>query len=101
VRGEKSSWEESTAQVHNVRALGDLPLIVVSRAPKMSGPYPDWFPAAELERQWQTMQSDLVRLSTRGKQVFALGSDHLVPHRASKLVADSIRELVETQREGK
>ncbi len=98
VRDEKAAWEESTTQVRKVRSLGDLPLIVVSRAPEMKGPYPDWFPALELERDWQAMQSELVGLSTRGKQVFARGSDHLIPHRDPKLIVDSIHEMVQSVR---
>jgi pimeloyl-ACP methyl ester carboxylesterase len=100
VRGEKAAWEESTSQAHALSTLGDLPLIVVSRAPEMKGPYPEWFPAVELERDWQTMQSELVRLSTRGRQVFAHGSDHLIPHHSPQVVTDSIFELVGAYRKG-
>jgi hypothetical protein len=100
VGGEKAAWEESTSQAHAVSTLGDLPLIVVSREPEMKGPYPEWFPAVELEREWQAMQGELVRLSNRGKQVFAHGSDHLVPHRRPQVVIDSIFELVDAHRKG-
>ncbi len=94
VGGEKAAWEQSLAEVHEVRSVGDLPLIVVSRAPDLKGPYPAWFPAQELERDWQQMQTDLLRLSTRSKQVFAGGSDHLIPHNQPRVVANSILELV-------
>ena len=100
VRGEKAAWEESTAQAHKVAELGDLPLVVVSRAPDMKGPYPEWFPAVELEREWQAMQTELVRLSPQGRQVFARGSDHLIPHHRPQVVIDSILELVQGYRHG-
>jgi pimeloyl-ACP methyl ester carboxylesterase len=100
VRGEKAAWEESTIQARSANSLGDLPLVVVSRAPDLKGPFPEWFPAVELERDWQSMQSDLVRLSTRGRQVFARGSDHLIPHHSPQLIVESTLGLVDNYRRG-
>jgi pimeloyl-ACP methyl ester carboxylesterase len=94
VLGEQKAWEESIAQMRQVRDLGNLPLIVVSRKQDLKGPYPEWFPAVEIERQWQTMQTDLLHLSRKSRQVFADPSDHLVPHRQPQVVADSVLELV-------
>jgi pimeloyl-ACP methyl ester carboxylesterase len=98
VLGEQKAWEESIAQIRQVRDLGNLPLIVVSRKQDLKGPFPEWFPAMEIEQQWQTMQSDLLHLSKRSKQVFASPSDHLVPHWQPQTVADSVMELVQAAR---
>ncbi len=96
--GEQKAWEESIAQIRQVRDLGNLPLIVVSRKQDLKGPFPEWFPAEEIKRQWQTMQSDLLHLSKQSKQIFADPSDHLVPHRQPQVVADSVLELVQAAR---
>jgi|WetSurMetagenome_2_1015567.scaffolds.fasta_scaffold57770_2 pimeloyl-ACP methyl ester carboxylesterase len=98
VLGEQKAWEESIAQIRQVRDLGNLPLTVVSRRQELKGPFPKWFPAEEIERHWQVMQSDLLRLSTQSKQVFASPSDHLVPHWQPQVVADSVLQQVRDTR---
>jgi pimeloyl-ACP methyl ester carboxylesterase len=98
VLGEQKGWDESIAQIRQVRNLGDLPLTVVSRRQELKGPFPEWFPAGEIERNWQEMQSDLLRLSTQSKQIFASPSDHLVPHWQPQVVADSVLELLQDAR---
>lgn len=98
VLGEQKGWEESIAQIRQVRDLGNLPVIVVSRKQELKGPYPEWFPAEEIERQWQLMQADLLGLSKQSRQIFASPSDHLVPHWQPRVVADCVLQLVQTVR---
>ncbi len=80
--------------------LGDKPLIVIS-----AGKVPS---AEEIEGSGFTqeqcngflaiakeMQKDLATQSTRGKQVFAEESDHMVPLRQPKIIIDSVKEMVD------
>jgi pimeloyl-ACP methyl ester carboxylesterase len=77
-------------------ALGDLPLIILTRE---KGGYPDGWdvPAAELERQRLAGQRALAKLSTRGEQrIIAAGHDmHL---EATDEVVKAIGDVVEKVR---
>jgi len=82
---------EELARMHDARirtraTLGNLPLIVLSRA---VADKPD---SLTLERAAQ--QRDLVALSTRGKQITAAHSGHNIHIEDPALVVTSIREIV-------
>ena len=73
--------------------LGDIPLIVLTRG--------EGYADRELEEERLSLQAELARLSTNGKQVIAEGSGHNIHLENPKLVIDSIREVVEAVRNKK
>jgi pimeloyl-ACP methyl ester carboxylesterase len=76
--------------------LGDLPLIVLTRA---KGGYGDdhGVPAEQLEKERREAQAALVRLSTRGEQRI-LATGHNVHLEAPDEVARAVRDVVEAAR---
>jgi len=77
-------------------ALGNLPLIVLTRAAGGYGNDLD-VPAAVLEDERRALQEKLVRLSGRGRQV-VVGSGHDMHLEAPDTVARAIRSLVNDAR---
>jgi pimeloyl-ACP methyl ester carboxylesterase len=86
---------EDLQRMHDERArvratLGDLPLVVISRAPDQ---HPD-----SLSVETAALQRDLVTLSRRGRQVVAARAGHNVHLEEPELVIREITRLVEAQR---
>ena len=82
---------EELQRMHDERTrdratLGDLPLIVISRAPGQ--------PADSLERERAALQRDLVALSRRGEHVVARRAGHNVHLEEPELVAAQVRRMV-------
>lgn len=71
--------------------LGNKPLIILSRG-KSDGSPPD------IESKWRELQTDLLKLSSSGKQVIAEQSGHYIHFSEPELVIDSIREITSIAR---
>jgi pimeloyl-ACP methyl ester carboxylesterase len=88
---------ESYAQAHAAAGLGDKPLIVLTRGkpPSPSGNPEMDRESAAYEQVWiHEMQPQLVRLSTRGRQVIVSKSGHGIPEEAPEAVIDAVREVL-------
>jgi pimeloyl-ACP methyl ester carboxylesterase len=85
---QQAAFDESAAEVRKLAALGEMPLAVISRDPKRP------VANADSEERWQKMQVDLLRLSTRSRQVIAEGSDHSVPINRPDVVVSAIAEMI-------
>lgn len=99
-----AEFEGLDASQDEVRAerdagLGDMPLVILSHgAPQAIPGMPDEVNAA-YEAAWQTMQAELVALSSRGRHVAVEGSGHNIHHDRPNVVVAAVREVVETLRE--
>ncbi len=75
------------------RSLGALPVVVVTATQHELG-----VPAAvlaRLEQDWQTMQHELLNLSSNSVQIIAEGSGHNIQLERPEVVADAIRRVLE------
>jgi pimeloyl-ACP methyl ester carboxylesterase len=92
---ETESLEQSFAQVRqaSIASLGNIPLVVVSRG--LPDPLPGASEAGNLqyEQAWKQLQTALVALSPRGKQVVAQRSQHYIHLTEPQLVIDAIRRV--------
>jgi pimeloyl-ACP methyl ester carboxylesterase len=87
------AWQQSAAELREAGTLGDRPLIVLSSENPGLAP--------ERSRDWMEQQSDLVRLSSRGKQiVLDDGSVDLI-YQAPGAVVDAVRQLLKPLRESR
>jgi pimeloyl-ACP methyl ester carboxylesterase len=75
--------------------LGHLPLIVVSRGRPSADPanYPPGVIEA-MERAWQQMQRELTLLSSRGQQIIAVQSRHVIHEDEPDVIVQAIRQMV-------
>ena len=74
------------------QSFGDMPLVVISHGK----PDPDVPAIASpiVEQVWGDMQKDLLKWSSRSRQVIATQSDHGIPSEQPQLVIDAIRDEV-------
>jgi pimeloyl-ACP methyl ester carboxylesterase len=79
-------------------SLGDLPLIVLSRSPIDVPPELADSPDAQFDREWAQMQTELARLSSRGKLVIAQRSGHQIQLEQPELVSEAILEVIKEAR---
>ena len=98
-------WDmlSTNAQVKATKALGGLPLVVISRNPgnelRMAGMPPlDTETSKRLMQIWQDMQSELVGLSSNSTQVFAQGG-HEIPGYEPRLIVEALSKLVNEARD--
>jgi pimeloyl-ACP methyl ester carboxylesterase len=96
---ESAATEESYAAIRSLpsRSLGDLPLVVISAGKLV---VPDMINLSAEERAsvmnvWAECQTDLVALSSKGRQVIAEEAGHYVHIDRPDLVIEAIREVVE------
>lgn len=74
----KECQGECGEQARSAGGLGDRPLMVLT-----AGKQTVRSPEDEEDREsWIRLQSQLVQLSTRGRQVVAQNSDHMIPYEA-------------------
>lgn len=85
---------ESAAQVRAIKSLGDLPLVVLTRAPGMvmSGLPPDL--SAKIDQIWQDLQIDLTGLSSNSTHMIATHAGHNIPADEPQLVIDAILTVI-------
>lgn len=91
---------ESYAEAHAAPGLADRPLIVLTAGKAQPWPNPDMQKQADQYQQvWiQEMQSQLARLSTRGKQIVVDNSDHGILEEAPEAVINAVHEVVDDVR---
>jgi pimeloyl-ACP methyl ester carboxylesterase len=94
---ETAAERDSVTGAHALQmtSFGDMPLIVLSRG--RWEPF-TFFSDAENQQYWdgwQATQSELVSLSSEGKQVIAEQSGHFIQLDQPDLVIDAIQEVVE------
>lgn len=87
-----ASWRPSSAEARSARNLGDRPLIVLGAA---NLPAP-----ADFREAWTNAQTDLVRLSTRGRRIEVGGARDLL-YDAPDAIVSAVRQVVaEVRRSG-
>jgi pimeloyl-ACP methyl ester carboxylesterase len=69
-------------------ALGDTPLVVISRSPR------DPDSGAETNPEWQDGQERLAQLATGSKHVIAERSGHMVQFSEPEIISDAIRHVL-------
>lgn len=82
-----ASFAASAAELRSIGSLGNVPLAVISRDPKRA---PD--PPSAGEQRWQAMQRDLLRFSTRSKQIIADGSNHSIPTQRPDIIVSTVMD---------
>ena len=101
VLGEASQFETSCKQLKAAGgSLGDKPLIVISAA-KYASAEEIGLSQERLDAffaDFKELQKDLAAKSTKGKQVIAEESDHMVTLNQPQIIIDSIKEMVESSR---
>ena len=81
-----ASWRLSSAEARAAGSLGDRPLRVLS-AGKITAP-PEFLEA------WTSVQSDLARLSTRGRQIAVAGGASDLLHDAPDAIVEAVRQVL-------
>lgn len=92
-----AAFTKSAEEIRTLGALGDVPLVVISRDPKHAEnlSYGDSAGVAKKEDRWQSLQEQLTHLSTNSTFVVADGSGHGVPMQRPDVVVESIRKILE------
>jgi pimeloyl-ACP methyl ester carboxylesterase len=101
----KAFWEEyvlfdkSADHIRALRDLGDRPLIVLTAGQVDEGIYGNPADAAAVQKEWvDVLQKDLVRLSSRGRQIIVPDSGHMIPMERPEAIVSAIREIWEETR---
>jgi hypothetical protein len=81
-----ASWVQSTAEARAAGSLGDRPLIVLSAENTAL--------TSEYRRVWIELQTDLARLSARGKHVVINESTGEPIYQAPDAVVEAVRQVV-------
>jgi hypothetical protein len=89
-------FEKSIAQVRAANWRSDIPLIVLTRGSATLNPNDYTVPslASKFEQIRLELQQELVRRSSRGKQIIAEKSGHNLHQDQPELVVDAIRQVV-------
>ena len=90
---EISSWEQSTAEARTAGSLGDRPLIVLSGEETAVG--------SEYGNVWMELQTDLARLSARGKLVTVHESRDDLIYWAPHAIIEATLQVVRDARLGR
>ena len=96
---EVKTIEESMTQVRaaNIKPLGDIPLIVLSRGqgalPPDSGLSPEV--VKQFDEGWGQMQQEMAEMSSRGKRVVAEQSGHYIHLQQPEMVVEAIKDVIE------
>jgi len=90
---ELNAFPESAAQAAGSSSLGDMPLAVLSHDPdKPSSEMPTDL-AKTVNAEWEKMQEELARLSTRGTQTIAKNSAHYIQSDRPDVVIDAVHRI--------
>jgi hypothetical protein len=81
-----ASWQQSTAEARTAGSLGDRPLIVLSAE--------DTAMASEFHSVWMELQTDLARLSARGRHVVVNESNGELIYQAPDAVVEAARQAI-------
>jgi pimeloyl-ACP methyl ester carboxylesterase len=96
---EAKAIEESSTEARalHMTSFGETPLIVLSAGRGQSIPSYTEVEDQQLWEELQTLQSELVMLSTEGRQIMVEQSGHYVQLDQPDLVIDAIREMLAAQ----
>ena len=95
---ELEAFSTSAVQAAATGSLGDMPLAVLSHDPaKPSSELPADL-AKVVNQDWEAMQEELGRLSTRGTQTIAKSSGHYIQIDRPEVVVDAVRNVVDQAR---
>ncbi len=96
---ESSSFlaEYGNGSTRKLKSLDDLPLIVLTRGLPDSLPILSEQENAQYDTTWHELQSELVGLSTNGKQIIAQNSGHYIQLDEPNLVIEAVRELIKNK----
>lgn len=102
IANEMVSFEADLAPALPPRSLGDLPLLVLSQgkppeANDAAGITPEL--AQRMREVWNTLQTELAALSSRGRRVVAEQSGHVIQFDQPDLVIREIRTFVDAVRQ--
>ena len=96
---EMEGFVADVSQTSGPQALGDLPIVVLTRGKKSSpADFPVPIPADYLEAQdqvWLELQNELAALSTRSSHRFATLSGHGIPLEAPDMVVEAVRDVID------
>jgi pimeloyl-ACP methyl ester carboxylesterase len=94
---ETEGLEQSFAEVRaaEITTLGEVPLVVLSRGLRDPLPTLSQVENQQYEQAWQSMQSELVSLSSNSRQIIAAKSGHYIQLQQPGLVSGAIQEVVE------
>lgn len=97
---EGAALEGTAGQTGVAGSLGDLPLIVLTATG------PTWWPdmpsnvnPARFRKMWLQFQTDLTKLSTNSRQVFADRSSHFINFDQPDVIIDAISQMVKATRQ--
>ena len=92
-----------TASADELRAarhsLGDMPLIVLTQAPRQPGPGQTQELRDMLNRMWETLHDEIAAESTRGVNRIVPGTGHFIQWDRPQVVVDAILEVLAQTRE--
>ena len=92
---EGAALAETTEQVRHARLLGNLPLIVLTATGPMWWPdMPSDIDQRKFRQMWLKLQTDLTRLSTNHRQLFADHGSHFMNFDQPDLIIDAVRQMV-------
>lgn len=103
-QAEKLNFELSRQQLKQAAgSLGDIPLTVISRGKKATiQDYKGRWTQEQLDKYqnqvWPELQADLVTKSSRGKQIIAEKSGHMINKDQPEIIVEAVREIVEELR---
>lgn len=91
---EMKAFPQSAAQTAKTGPFGDMPLAVLSHDPeKPSSEMPPDL-AKSVNAEWEKMQEELGRLSTRGTQTVAKNSAHYIQIDRPDVVIEAVQQIV-------
>jgi pimeloyl-ACP methyl ester carboxylesterase len=94
---EDIDFNRSVAQIRAANWHSDIPLIVLTRGSATFNPNDYAVPslAPKFEQIRLELQKELVRCSSRGRQIIAEKSGHYIQRDQPELVIDAIRQVLE------
>ncbi len=88
---EAGSWDRSGYETEYSGPYGALPILIFSEAPAaLAAHYP-----ADVVHAWSRMQQNLLRLSTRSRQIIAKGSGHYIQLDRPELIEREAARFIE------
>jgi len=84
----------SITQVRRVVSLGDIPLHVITAGTFLNQSLIPSAPRVELQRRWEDLHKQFLKLSSRATQSIVHGSGHFVQRDDPQVVVDAIRAVI-------
>jgi pimeloyl-ACP methyl ester carboxylesterase len=82
-------------QMRMAGRLGSVPLMVLTGGRTFASSDPSEAPRyAQAQHAWNTLQSELARLSSRGKQVTVENSGHMMQYEAPKVIIGAVLDMI-------